>query len=249
MIGIYKITNLINNKIYIGQSVHIERRWKEHCFKSSNSQISNAIQKYGKDNFKFEIIELCEKEFLDIREQYWISYYNSIIPYGYNVIETTQSIHTNYHYFDKKVIENIIYDLQYSNLSFIDLSKKYNINKSSLSRINAGKSHYQSNIHYPIRDTNRNQQNKKYCIDCGKLISNSATRCLVCNGKYNSKSLSEMPITREELKKLIRSKFFTEIGKEFQVSDNAIRKWCKKFNLPSIKKEIKQFSEIEWEKL
>ena len=50
MIGIYKITNLINNKIYIGQSIHIERRWSEHCQPSAKSLIAKAIQKYGKEH-------------------------------------------------------------------------------------------------------------------------------------------------------------------------------------------------------
>ena len=49
MIGIYKITNKINNKSYIGQSIHIERRWSEHCFPSKTSQISLAIQEFGKE--------------------------------------------------------------------------------------------------------------------------------------------------------------------------------------------------------
>lgn len=46
--GIYKIENLINHKIYIGQSIHIEKRWKEHCQFSSESLIGKAIHKYGK---------------------------------------------------------------------------------------------------------------------------------------------------------------------------------------------------------
>ena len=53
MIGIYKIENLINHKVYIGQSIHIERRWKEHCANSTSSVISKAIKKYGKENFSF----------------------------------------------------------------------------------------------------------------------------------------------------------------------------------------------------
>ena len=57
---VYKITNKLNNKIYIGQSVNIERRWKEHiCDNRKNSLIHLAIQKYGKDNFDFEVIEEC----------------------------------------------------------------------------------------------------------------------------------------------------------------------------------------------
>lgn len=51
---------------------------------------------------------------------------------------------------------------------------------------------------------------------------------------------------REELKQLIRAKSFTEIGRMFNVSDNAIRKWCIKFNLPSKKSEIKKYSDEEW---
>jgi predicted GIY-YIG superfamily endonuclease len=42
-IGIYKIENLINGKIYIGQSIHIEKRWQEHCKASSNSLIAKSI--------------------------------------------------------------------------------------------------------------------------------------------------------------------------------------------------------------
>lgn len=68
MIGIYKIQNKINNKIYIGQSVHIERRFQEHCFPSKTSVISKAIQKYGKDNFTFDIIEECNISELNEKE-------------------------------------------------------------------------------------------------------------------------------------------------------------------------------------
>jgi group I intron endonuclease len=60
MTGIYKITNKINGKVYIGQSINIERRWKEHISdKRKNSLIHLAIEKYGEKNFNFEIIEEC----------------------------------------------------------------------------------------------------------------------------------------------------------------------------------------------
>ena len=62
MIGIYKITNKINGLSYIGQSVHIERRFIEHCLPSKTSKISCAIQKYGKDNFDFSVLEECSQE-------------------------------------------------------------------------------------------------------------------------------------------------------------------------------------------
>ena len=58
-----------------------------------------------------------------------------------------------------------------------------------------------------------------------------------------------MPITREELKEMIRILPFTYIGQEYQVSDNAVRKWCVKFGLPKTKKEINSYSDEEWDKI
>lgn len=89
MIGIYKITNKINNKSYIGQSVDIEHRLKEHRnpynWKREKSKLLyKAFQKYGLENFTFEVIEECKENQLDIKEQYWIDYYNSYSN-GYNM--------------------------------------------------------------------------------------------------------------------------------------------------------------------
>ena len=55
--------------------------------------------------------------------------------------------------------------------------------------------------------------------------------------------------TRKELKDLIRTLPFTQIAKKYNVSDNAIRKWCDKFNLPRKTTEIKQYSDEEWSKI
>ena len=85
MIGIYKITNKINNKSYIGQSIHIEQRWEEHLYQSSGcSLLKYALHKYGKDNFSFEVIEECNQEELNEKEQYWIKYYDTFYN-GYNL--------------------------------------------------------------------------------------------------------------------------------------------------------------------
>ena len=98
-IGIYKITNKVNNKVYIGQSVDIFQRWKEHksyafCEKREcyNNHLYCAIRKYGLENFKFQIIEECNKDELDVKEQYWIKYYDSINPNkGYNLVLSNQT--------------------------------------------------------------------------------------------------------------------------------------------------------------
>jgi len=72
---IYKITNTINNKVYIGQTVQDpHKRWLEHKRKMSNRHLKSAFELYGKDAFKFEIIEECySKEQLDEREKFHIA--------------------------------------------------------------------------------------------------------------------------------------------------------------------------------
>ena len=79
MIGIYKITNLVTNEIYIGQGVEVERRMVSHLKdeKHVGKKLIQSIKKYGPTNFVFQIIELCEKEQLDEKETYWIKYYDS----------------------------------------------------------------------------------------------------------------------------------------------------------------------------
>ena len=95
--GIYKITNLVNGKVYIGQSTNMERRWKDHKrmfnYKDDGSLKYNyplycAFRKYGEENFKFEIIEECSEEELNEKEILYIKQYNSYVRWenskGYN---------------------------------------------------------------------------------------------------------------------------------------------------------------------
>ena len=97
MIGIYKIENLINHKFYIGQSINIEERYKQHIYKAFNSNelaynsaIHQAFRKYGLENFKLEVIEECKIEQLDERERYWIKKLNTLTPNGYNILSGGQ---------------------------------------------------------------------------------------------------------------------------------------------------------------
>lgn len=81
MIGIYKITNP-SGKIYIGQTVNIEKRFKEykniHVTIKQQIKIYNSLKKYGSENHIFEIIEECLLEQLDEREIYWGVYYKTL---------------------------------------------------------------------------------------------------------------------------------------------------------------------------
>ena len=84
---IYKITNLINSKIYIGQTIRtLEDRILQHQY--DDLYVDRAIKKYGWDNFKAEVIEECETiEKLNEREMYWIKELNSKAPNGYNLTD------------------------------------------------------------------------------------------------------------------------------------------------------------------
>lgn len=88
MICIYQIRNLINNKVYIGQTVNEIRRKSNHLFLLRSNQhhsikLQNAYNKYGEENFVFEILEECSKEELNEKEIKYIQLKNSYNN-GYN---------------------------------------------------------------------------------------------------------------------------------------------------------------------
>lgn len=86
---IYKITNIQNNKVYIGQTIRpIEQRFHRHINDALNNildtHFARAIRKYGKENFIIETIDTAEsQEELNQKEQYWIKFYDSVHQ-GYN---------------------------------------------------------------------------------------------------------------------------------------------------------------------
>lgn len=86
MIGIYKVIDLRNQKvIYVGQSIDIEDRICQHK-RRTQQLIDQYIHNEGLDNFSFETIEICDVSQLEEREIYWISFYNTMRPNGYNCV-------------------------------------------------------------------------------------------------------------------------------------------------------------------
>lgn len=82
------------------------------------------------------------------------------------------------------------------------------------------------------------------CKFCGLRISKKATHCIDCSNKLINKSISQRKVERpskEELLQLILTKPFLQIGNDYGVSDNAIRKWCKYYDLPYRKKDIEEY--------
>ena len=161
--SIYIIKNDINSKVYIGQAICVQKRFNEHCCgynNRPNSIITNAIKKYGKEHFWVEILEKDIENFNE-QEQYWIEYYNSIRPNGYNIspggesgcvgLTSPQSILT------KDKLFQIIEVLQKSDKPYTIIAKEFSVSTSLVSRINRGVSYAQEGFSYPIR---KNPQKK-----------------------------------------------------------------------------------------
>lgn len=84
--GIYKLTNTITGKVYIGQSMNIEERWKvyKRGHFHGNEELGSDFEKYGQDSFKFEVIQECDPQELDMYEWKYIHEYKALEE-GYNI--------------------------------------------------------------------------------------------------------------------------------------------------------------------
>lgn len=197
--GIYKIENLINGHCYIGQSINIEERWREHRKSINNTEdwsrsIYQAIRKYGLENFSWEIIEECSKNELDEKETYWIDYYNSY-KNGYNQTMGGNETHGNSIKITKEQVEEIRSLLKETNLPNKQIGDKYGVSETLISAINTGYYWKDINIKYPIRipegyfsykgknGITYYRKIKNYCIKCGKKINNSSGLCKDCQKK------------------------------------------------------------------
>ena len=85
---IYKITNTLNGHNYIGQTTqNIKARFSQHCRSNDNTKLHNAIRKYGKENFKVDVLDVVEDVLLDEKEVFWISRYKENVEAYYNIAE------------------------------------------------------------------------------------------------------------------------------------------------------------------
>lgn len=121
MIGIYKFTSKITGQSYIGQSIKIEHRYKEHLNNIKNFQENSkwyqALREQGIENFEFSILEECQPEELNEREIYWIQYYDSYNN-GYNSTPGGQTKYCN---------PQLIYEAWDEGLAPLEIAQKLNI--------------------------------------------------------------------------------------------------------------------------
>lgn len=168
---IYKISNDINNKIYIGYTRYTpEKRFNQHWSHrfSDNSYLHKAMIKYGKEHFFVTgIEEVTEEEGFD-KEQYYIKQYNCKVPFGYNLTDGGENPPIQYGSKNNKSkltdeeFFNLIQDLREYQLDFGQIAKKYKISQSQVERINQGKFRFQKDLEYPIRTLKKDQ----YIIKC-----------------------------------------------------------------------------------
>lgn len=170
---IYKITNSINNKVYIGQSKNPIRRYKEHIAEAGKTDtigLYAAMRKYGINNFKIEIIEGPINNYNE-REIYWIKQYDSFNN-GYNLtiggdnppILTGEN--SSLATFSDEVILEVQKDLIFSTLSYNEISNKYSISTGYLTHINKGTCRKNNKFNYPLR----NQSNYKKIDELNNII-------------------------------------------------------------------------------
>lgn len=168
MMGIYRFYNEIENKSYIGQSIALENRYRQHFRYSVNkndngyyTDFYKAIRKYGFDNFRYEILEQKDyysEEKLNEREKYWVEYYDSF-KNGYNMnpggelVTARGEEHPCSKLTEKQVIE--IKEILRNNnkLTQREIAKKYGVEQSVISEINNGFAWSSVGITtYPIRN-------------------------------------------------------------------------------------------------
>ena len=208
LIGIYKITNIVNSKSYIGQSRNIEKRIAKHKktpFNPNSQEYNNIlykdIRKYGLEKFTFEILEECELIKLNEREIYWIDYYESCNPEkGYNLSSGGDN---NAPGKIKDKVNEIINILRNTNTPIIEIAKMYKVAYGTILDINSGISWHNNDNNYPIRKLN-----------------------------YSTRKLTKYRPSKEEiLKDLYNTRNIKTTASNFNLSIKLFRRWCKEINL------------------
>lgn len=232
MIGIYKIENLINGKVYIGQSINTDKRLHTHKLKcnrhkhaESDKPLYRAMKKYGIDNFTYEVIQECPKESLNKLELFYIIQYSSNIrKYGYNL--NLQGSSATFNKLNNTILIHIIEDLK-SGIKKADICHKYSISHQYLNLINKGECLKIETETYPIReisDIHLFKKSKKECLICGTLTKNKKFCSVICS------KMSQRKVDRPDNKSLQEefvNSTYTIMGRKYGVNANTVKKWLK----------------------
>lgn len=244
IIGIYKIENLITHQCYIGQTVNMSERWRTHrniAFRKENKKYNyplySDMRKYGVENFSFEVLEECSVSELNQKEIDYIKQYNTFVD-GYN---QNSGGGGNEQIYEQHVSE-IIDSLLNTSMTECEIAQRYEVPLQIVQGINVGK-YWKRDISYPIRvvlnsaeptqcDSTIVKKGATYhCLDCGVPITHRIGRCVPCALKKRSKN---KPSKEVLYKLLVKHQNFSLVANLFGVSGNAVKKWCKSYNMPHL---------------
>ena len=193
---IYIIRNYINDKVYIGQAIDPESRFRGHISdakrKAETSAIDGAINKYGAENFYYEILEEKTPDYNE-REKYWISFYNSVAPNGYNIMRggedppVRKGFANNMCKFTPEDIEDIKRLLLNPSVTLNDIARSYGVAYHTISSINKGKTYKDESIDYPIR--------KFQCSgESGNMLSSNTVNAVIYDLANTDDSMRQIAI-------------------------------------------------------
>lgn len=240
---IYKATNNINNKVYIGQTKNFRSRKLNHksYYLKRKCPFYSAIKKYGWENFKWEIIDEADsREELNKKEIFWIKNLNSIFPSGYNLKEGGHNggaaLGKNNH--------------RYINLSIIKIEKMFN-EKMSVAQIAKTLRVSKSTILNRLNSLGYNLSRKRTDIDNAELIYkfvNEKISCTAIAKIFNTscsaikKRLNDLGIDTKYKK--IKFEQEQEIIDMYTIQKKSTRQIAKKFNISRepIRRLLKQHS-------
>lgn len=256
MIGIYKITNLVNGKSYIGQSVNIKRRFTSHknrAFNKNDKQYNcplyRAFRKYGVDNFTFEVLEECDRSELNKKEIFYIAKYKTHEKFGYNLDDGGSASH--YIKLSDELVSEIITRLKTTLDDSELIGEDFGVTGRTIRSINSGECCHRDSEKYPIRPAlysidqiyntddgtilYKQKERVHYCKMCGVKIYAGNNYCKQCWSLLQRKSDRPDPL---ELARMIKETSIAQVGKKFGVSSSTITKWCKSYDMPYLKNEI-----------
>lgn len=204
MIGIYKITNTITNKIYVGQALNIGKRQYNHFYLLNkglhvNQYLQNSFNKYGKDCFCFEVLEVCSKNELSIRECYWVNLLKTNNrKYGYNAKIINENGSYSLSEETKKRISNSHIGIKHSEQTC-----------KRLSEINKGKKHSdivkeKMSVSQKNRNFRMSKEHKEKIINSNKLRKNNLSK----------ETISKMSISKS--KSILQYSLEDELINEFK---------------------------------
>ena len=236
MVGIYKFTNRVTGKSYIGKSADIQRRYNNHKSRNNpntntfeNSYFHREMAKYGFEAYDFEVLEECEPDELNEKEIFYIKKFKTLYPDGYNI--EAGGIHSPH---SLKITWDDVYriqqDLKDGDLYCSEIAKKYGLSTTEISMINKGQIWVVEDEQYPLR--NPKPLPKKaapVCKICGAQITlySNGKLCRECWKEETRRFIPE----KEVLVDLLRKYKQVEIGKMYGVSRETVRAWRRRYGV------------------